>query len=279
MSLLKARLLDMAQQTATTGTGAVAPSAGRQRRSFRTNPHVQLSAGSPHRPPHQPDAVQARRDHGRTSRRSDRAAGSGTSGRSARRARRSRDHTCRVSAHRAVRWMTRRDFEVLMAHALGVQPRISVCTRRRTARRDRRSNASTHVLRRYRAGTPVAYITGRREFWNLDARRFARRADSATRNRTARRTRAATRLVATRTCAGSRHRVRGHCARDKAGTRRLLRDGDRHLRRRNCRGAAQRRRARDSNWTCASETGTRRSTARSDVIVSNPPYIARMIRT
>jgi protein subunit release factor B len=44
-------------------TEPVAPAAGGQRRPVRAHPHLQLSAEPPHRPPHQPDAVQARRDH------------------------------------------------------------------------------------------------------------------------------------------------------------------------------------------------------------------------
>ncbi len=53
----------------------------------RAHPHLQLPAGPRHRPPHQPDAVQDRPDHGRRSRRTDRAARRRASGRAARRAR------------------------------------------------------------------------------------------------------------------------------------------------------------------------------------------------
>ena len=38
-----------------------AQAAGRQRRPLRAHPHLQLPAGPRHRPPHQPDALQARR--------------------------------------------------------------------------------------------------------------------------------------------------------------------------------------------------------------------------
>ena len=41
--------------------GAVTQAAGRQRRSLRAHPHLQLSAGPRHRPPHQSDAVPAGR--------------------------------------------------------------------------------------------------------------------------------------------------------------------------------------------------------------------------
>ena len=65
MALLKARLLDAEQEKQTGRAGRVAPAAGRQRRSLRAHPHLQFPAGPGHRPPHQPHAVQAGRDHGR----------------------------------------------------------------------------------------------------------------------------------------------------------------------------------------------------------------------
>lgn len=61
----------------------------------------------------------------------------------------------------------RRDFEVLIAHTLDVDR-----TYLYAHGSDPLSDAQLHRLQRplndYRAGTPVAYVTGRREFWKLE---------------------------------------------------------------------------------------------------------------
>ena len=60
MRVLAARIKDKQEQAAHSKIAADAQSAGRQRRPLRAHPHLQLSAGARHRPPHQPDAVQDR---------------------------------------------------------------------------------------------------------------------------------------------------------------------------------------------------------------------------
>jgi release factor glutamine methyltransferase len=61
----------------------------------------------------------------------------------------------------------RRDFEVLIAHALG-KSRAYLYAHGDELLADGDLERVERVLRRYRGGTPVAYITGRREFWNLE---------------------------------------------------------------------------------------------------------------
>ena len=81
MSLLQARLLAAAQASAAATRGRGPAPAGRQRRPFRAHPHLQLPAEPPDRPPHQPDPVQARRDHGGRTRPGHRSAAAGAPGR------------------------------------------------------------------------------------------------------------------------------------------------------------------------------------------------------
>ena len=80
MSLLKARLMAAEQREARQGRSAVAQAPGRLRRSLGAHPHLQLSAGPRHRPPHQPHALQARGRHERAARRADRPAAAGIPG-------------------------------------------------------------------------------------------------------------------------------------------------------------------------------------------------------
>ncbi|ABA47905.1 hypothetical protein BURPS1710b_3602 [Burkholderia pseudomallei 1710b] len=70
--------------------GSHAQEPDRLGRPLRADPHVQLPAGPDDRSPDQPDAVQARTDHGRRSRRADRRARERAPGRAARLARRRR---------------------------------------------------------------------------------------------------------------------------------------------------------------------------------------------
>jgi release factor glutamine methyltransferase len=60
----------------------------------------------------------------------------------------------------------RRDFEVLIAHALNENRAYLYAHGDETLSTDDARRVE-HMLQRYRGGTPVAYITGRREFWNL----------------------------------------------------------------------------------------------------------------
>ena len=74
MQILRARLFDMERSARRRGALVVAKAAGRLGRPLGAHPHLQFSARAAHRPPHQPDALQARpRDDGRT-RRGDRRA-------------------------------------------------------------------------------------------------------------------------------------------------------------------------------------------------------------
>ncbi len=68
MSLLRARLREAEQQRQTAQQAQERKLQVGTRRPLRAHPHVQLSAGPRHRPPHQPDAVPARRRHGRRAR-------------------------------------------------------------------------------------------------------------------------------------------------------------------------------------------------------------------
>ena len=67
MQVLRARLFDMERQRTEFGTFGRTQEPGRLRRSFRTHPDLQFPAGPGHGSPHQPDALQARSDHGRRS--------------------------------------------------------------------------------------------------------------------------------------------------------------------------------------------------------------------
>ncbi len=60
----------------------------------------------------------------------------------------------------------RRDFEVLIAHALG-RSRTHLYAHGHETLGTADARRIEQLLERYRAGTPVAYITGRREFWSL----------------------------------------------------------------------------------------------------------------
>jgi release factor glutamine methyltransferase len=60
----------------------------------------------------------------------------------------------------------RRDFEVLIAHVLGVS-RAYLYAHGDEPRGSNDTQRIAHALEQYRGGTPVAYITGRRDFWTL----------------------------------------------------------------------------------------------------------------
>ena len=61
---------------------------------------------------------------------------------------------------------TRRDVEVLLAAALGVQ-RAHLYAHRDEPLIESAARRADEMLDRYRAGVPLAYLIGRREFWNL----------------------------------------------------------------------------------------------------------------
>ena len=85
MALLRSRLYDMERQKLDCGALGRPQVAGRIGRPLRADPHVQLPARAAHRPPHQPDALQARAcDDGRGARRSRRRADDRAPGRAAR---------------------------------------------------------------------------------------------------------------------------------------------------------------------------------------------------
>ncbi len=60
----------------------------------------------------------------------------------------------------------RRDVEVLLAAALGVQ-RVYLYAHGDEPLTGPAADQAQTMLRRYRAGTPLAYVIGRRDFWNL----------------------------------------------------------------------------------------------------------------
>jgi protein subunit release factor B len=69
MKVLASKLLDLQRQQGPRQDGQRTQDADRLRRPQRAHPHLQLSPEPPDRPPHQPDAVFARPDHGRQARR------------------------------------------------------------------------------------------------------------------------------------------------------------------------------------------------------------------
>ena len=81
MAVLASRLLDRRAPRAAAEGGRAPQVADRLGRSQRAHPHVQFPAGARHRPPHQPDAVQDRLDHGRRARRAGERARAGVPGR------------------------------------------------------------------------------------------------------------------------------------------------------------------------------------------------------
>ena len=90
MAVLAARLRDK-ERTRARGEGSGdAQGPDRQRRPQRPHPHLQLPAGAGHRPPHQPDALQAAGDPRRRPRRGDRRAAGRAGRRAAGRARKRR---------------------------------------------------------------------------------------------------------------------------------------------------------------------------------------------
>ena len=64
MKVLRARLYELERQRRDDARARRPQEPGRQRRPLRAHPHLQLPAGPRHRPPHQPDALQARRGDG-----------------------------------------------------------------------------------------------------------------------------------------------------------------------------------------------------------------------
>ena len=65
LKVLRARLYDVERAKARRRARRAAQEPGRHRRPLRAHPHLQLPARPRHRPPHQPDALQDRPDHGR----------------------------------------------------------------------------------------------------------------------------------------------------------------------------------------------------------------------
>ena len=81
MRILRSRLYERQQQELHQPASRAAAHAHRLRRPQRAHPHLQLPAKPPHRSPHQPDALQARRHHRRRAGRA--SAGLATSTRTA----------------------------------------------------------------------------------------------------------------------------------------------------------------------------------------------------
>ena len=124
MQVLAARLREKERSERAAKEAAHAQGPDRQRRPQRPHPHLQLPAGPAHRPPHQPDALQAADDHGRRPRRGHRGAAGGARGRAAGRAR-ERPAACSDARPSRRRWrgaralgVDRLDAQLLLAHAL-----------------------------------------------------------------------------------------------------------------------------------------------------------------
>ncbi len=100
MQVLRSRLYELERQKARRRARGGAQGPGRLRRPLAAHPHLQFPARPRHRPPHQPDAAQARRgDGGRRPRRADRCADHRASGQPAGRAWQARmtpDARCRL---------------------------------------------------------------------------------------------------------------------------------------------------------------------------------------
>ena len=119
------------------------------------------------------------------------------------------------------------DAKVLLAHVLGCN-RAWLAAHETDALTQDEASAFAALCNRRRDGEPVAYLTGTREFWGLDARRHARRADPAAGNRDA------GRICAVEAAARSRgararpgHRFRRHRAGAGARPARCRRARDR----------------------------------------------------
>src|SRR5690606_6621094 len=155
----------------------------RHRRPLGAHSHVQLPAGTRHRPPHQPDAAQARSDSRGRARRRDRAAHQRVPRRSAPRARRrQRMNRCepartdslrcgelvRQAAARleAISDTPKLDAELLVAHAAGATRSAVIAFPERALDMDaaRRLDA---LIERRAAGEPLAYLVGEKEFYSL----------------------------------------------------------------------------------------------------------------
>ena len=208
LRVLKTRLYEHKREAGAREAGQRAQDAGRLRRPQPADPHLQLPREPPDRPPHRPDALQARPDHRRQpaagDRRPDRLrppascatpSAASDASRAPRRLDDSRgspdmQQTEAWTIGRLLNWTTdflqearadspRLDAEVLLAHARGCQ-RIELYTAfdeepaGRGARGLPRAGASGGPT-----GTPVAYLVGQREFFSLAFRRDARRAHPA----------------------------------------------------------------------------------------------------
>ena len=152
---------------------------GRQRRSQRAHPHLQLPAKPRHRPPHQPHALQARRGDGgprarRVHRRADRRRRGGPAG-GARGLTAGptpgstydgllRDAAAALSA--AGLDNVRFEARLLLAHASGLSTE-QLIARGNEAAPAATAGALRELTARRVQREPMAYILGEREFWGL----------------------------------------------------------------------------------------------------------------
>ncbi len=177
MKVLAARIKDkQPRERRGQGSRHAAQEPDRHRRPQRPHPHLQLPAGPRDRPPHQPDALQARHDHGRRSGRPAGGAAGGTGGAAAGRTRRARGMTRpptpgALRAAAAAAGVDRLDAQLLLAEVLGAVAHLAVRPRRRhRAARAPAARFQDWATRRA-AGEPFAYLVGRKEFHGPAARR------------------------------------------------------------------------------------------------------------
>ena len=143
----------------------------RLRRQLRPHPHLQLPAGPAHRPPHQPDALQAGRGDGRRSGR-----GGGRAARGARAGATGGAGIGRMSGHfpnvgdalQAARdcGVDRLDAQLLLGNVMG-QSRTWLLTHAEASMSDAQDSAFQELVARRAAGEPFAYLVGEREFHGL----------------------------------------------------------------------------------------------------------------
>ena len=183
MQVLRSRLYEQERQKAADCARRAAQGPDRHRRPLAAHPHLQFPAGARHRPPHRPDAAQARRGaRGHRARRADRRAHHRASGERA--GGHGRGRRCVTSAvaaapptlgtalRQATAQLRRAGIEGARrrrapAAGRGARPvgRASARPARAAAEPPRRPSASRRYIARRAAREPVSRILGERDFY------------------------------------------------------------------------------------------------------------------
>src|SRR5207245_484264 len=148
-------------------------------RPFRAHPHLQFSAGKGHRPPHRSHPLQDQRHHGRRPFPADAGAARRAPDRAARRVRRRALKTgpgvntvetdATIGGLLRESGLPRLEAELLLCSVLGCE-RVRLIARAEEAVDSSRARSAHARFARRRAGEPVSYITGWREFYGLALR-------------------------------------------------------------------------------------------------------------